>query len=252
MQDQSSGSFVRDDLDSQGEMLLARMIAGSAEHSTRPVRLEFYLPTALFDHRVEQWRIGPPDQAVCIGLEIPTVVRSLDRLTTATSRDHWYRRWDKRNAHDPSFWIHQRADNHGDVQWGPDHIALDSYADVNDLYRHLNAVMADLSCAQACCLASRSESRRHPIDGLGVSVRAGIPIALWCRAKVPHEELATAFADLIAVQSADDLPGRVHELRLTGMADWHNDVVILYDDPNRVVLPSSSIEPFNQLRGANV
>ncbi|MDG6108259.1 caspase family protein [Dactylosporangium aurantiacum] len=189
---------------------------------TQPV-IEFVLPQELWDLDVEEWRIGP--QRSKIGLQYPTVVRSLERLRQVESHQRWQQQWAA------------AATQLGDR--GRPRITC----------RSCNAAMNTLAFQDflhrtdqhgAVVLLERHGRGGRNRESLRAGLAAGVPgflllrpgasvVAEACRGDRFHRKIAESFA----AGTAAELPHLTLRLRRSARPPFDQGFVLLWDDPGR-------------------
>ena len=192
---------------------------------TGSVALEFVLPRQLLGLPVHRWRLEPEaaDSRLLI-MDYEIAVRSLERMGAR----QWHRAWRIR-------WESLRADLSAHRFY---------YATSDDLEtRHrLDAILSDSqwNVVVLAGLPLSDSQRRGLLDPFAVAMRAGIPAVLW----QPHAspgEMQDFVGALAEGGDMDGLPARIRALTLkgfegnAGLADITRDLVLLWDDPSRLV-----------------
>nr|WP_037064625.1 hypothetical protein [Pseudonocardia acaciae] len=188
------------------------------------VGLEFVLPRELLSLPVYRWHkehdSGDP-YPLC--LAYPIVVRSLERMRSP----HWYRLWHQRwltLMNDPSAQIHFAV---------PEETAQ----------RHrIAAILADPQWAVMVLTEAPPPEPRPGADELTAALRSGLAALMWHPEGSP-EQLRKIVSQLAENGDLSEIPGRAHASRQALFKDLENttemklmrDLVILWDDPNRVV-----------------
>jgi hypothetical protein len=157
-----------------------------------------------------------------LGTVCAVVVRSLDRLDGQCSRELWHAKWGElqRRGH---------VYDHGSICW---------------ILGRTDTEVVELCAALA-----------HPVEDhevvLDAVFAAGTPVAVWCRPRSRHrgqaplEDVLTGFG-LLA------LPQRVMSLRIgaqhpaAGPGHAERDLVLLWEDPNRIPAEQEWHEPMLQ------
>ncbi|WP_410600795.1 SAV_2336 N-terminal domain-related protein [Amycolatopsis sp. lyj-90] len=186
-------------------------------------RLEFILPRSLLNLPVHRWRNASRSgthSPLCA--DYPVAVRSLERMRAR----HWHRSWQARWSQfeeDPSaerlYFVGQFGNTHP-----------------------IDAVLSDehwVSVALSAPPTQTIEPGREP-DDLTAALRSGIPLVLWNQQSVDIEWMRTIVRGLTEVDGLADLTSRIHKLRLEALAgtipSTALDLVLLWDDPRRVLL----------------
>lgn len=186
------------------------------------IAVEFVLPHALMDLRVERWR-KTAFQGVggVLGEDHHVVLRSLDRHDRRDLHGRWGSRW--------------RAfteGNAGRVHWFPE-----------DGRAHLlsEPPPAVVVLSEAPGSAQEEAWAHRRTDELGEALRAGAPIVLWDRRGLADTAFREELRDLLERHDARALPGVVKALRIAAAdrdaeanAVVGRHVALLWDDPDRM------------------
>lgn len=189
------------------------------------VALEFVLPRELLNLPVHRWHkehdTGDP-YPLC--LDYPIVVRSLERMQSPQWHRAWHQRW-WRLTNDPEAGIR--------------------FARPEDTAQphRLAAVLSD---PQWVSMVLSEEPARWPTPGtdeLTAALRSGLPALMW-HPEASAEGLREVVTQLVDDGGLRDLPGRAHASRRAlftapeGPAEIRmvRDLVVLWDDPHRVVI----------------
>lgn len=186
------------------------------------VVLEFLLPRGLLGLPVHRWRkehdTGDP-RPLCLDYQIR--VRSLERMRAA----HWHRVWRDRwhsLMEDPS----------------PSRIHFASGADGS----RVDAVLSDPHWVSMVLEAPADRPTGSGTDELIAALRSGLPMLIW-HPDLSPEELRQIVDWLVESGGLVDVPQRAQEARRAALGagslpidvDVAKDVVVLWDDPSRVV-----------------
>ncbi|MGH3773953.1 MAG: hypothetical protein ACRDRW_21605 [Pseudonocardiaceae bacterium] len=189
--------------------------------------LEFVLPRALLTLPVHLWHkehdSGDP-RPLC--LDYPVVVRSLERMRSSQWHRVWHQRW-QTLMNDPSAArVHfgQSADTGG--------------------HHRLAAVLSDPQWVLTVLTAAPPRQPRPGADELTAALRSGLPALVWHPDASPGV-LREVVAWLVADDGLSDLPGRAQASRQVAFrasaapfdVTIARDVVVLWDDPRRLVFP---------------
>jgi hypothetical protein len=190
------------------------------------IAIEFVLPRALLDLRVERWRKAA-FQGVggVLGEDHHVVLRSLDRHDRRDLHGRWGSRW--------RAFTEGKA---GRVHWFPE-----------DGRAHLlsEPPPAVVVLSEAPGSAWRDGTARRRTDELGEALRAGVPIVLWDRRGHADPAFRAELRSLLERHDARGLPGVVRALRIAA-ADRDAEanavvgphVALLWDDPDRMPVAS--------------
>ncbi|HUR02143.1 MAG TPA: hypothetical protein VM347_06375, partial [Nonomuraea sp.] len=197
---------------------------GAWSDQSAAVTLEFSLSRQLLQLPIYSWSkehsSGHPRP---LALDYSLIIRSLERMNTK----HWYRswrvRWDSMLENPAAERIHPL----GAPQTGEnpiDAVLSDS--------RWIGLVMDEPPSV-------RPESRAAP-EPLTAALRAGLPLVLWHPSAAPED--VRALVDRLAGGPGGvlDLPEQRRVAHLSADADdLVRDLVVLWDDPNRIFLSSN-------------
>ncbi|WP_460356041.1 VMAP-C domain-containing protein [Actinoallomurus acanthiterrae] len=193
--------------------LIREAVSGWASQFNDPLTIEFVLPSELINLDVDQWLREPPDdQSVPIGAEFEVVVRSRDRL----SETSWHHAWRRRSR--------MLADPSHDCRIHP------TPPDMNGDPRKFR-VYLDQATAVACILDS-SPDEEPGRSQLKASLRAGLPVVLWCR----DRRSAADFGAAVAAINARRLPPEIKRLRQNAIiaegtgSTYGQHISLLWDD----------------------
>ncbi|WP_326915966.1 hypothetical protein [Actinophytocola sp.] len=202
------------------------------------VTLEFLLPRQLLHLAVHHWSkehtSGNPSP---LRLDYPIMLRSLERMKTR----HWHRVWRDRwrsMQHNPS----------------PARVHFGVLANAGIPHR-VDALLRDPQWV-SMVLASPPPSEPRPgLDELAAALRSGLPVVIW-HPDAPPEDVRRIVDWLTDSDGLVDLPARSHKSRLSEFlpdpapfnVDVARDLVILWDDPTRIVAFDQPLIPSRQLR----
>lgn len=198
--------------------LAADAEAAWAEHSGA-LALEVLLPRDLLDLPVHRWRQEPElGSGRPLALDYAITVRSLERMR----RPMWHRRWRLRwssMAGDPS----------------PDRVYFAGQEDIEAPDR-FEAALTDERWA-AVALGGGMRELWLP------AMRAGVPVAFW-HPEASAASVREAVGSLVERDGLADLPLRTRSARLAeDFREITRDLVLLWDDPNRLVFDGGPDEP---------
>ncbi|WP_244211300.1 effector-associated domain 2-containing protein [Amycolatopsis kentuckyensis] len=190
------------------------------------VVVEFVLPRALLNLPVHSWATerasGAPKP---LYLSYQTVVRSLERMSAPRWHRVWRQRWESWVS-DPSF----------------ERVYFCRAGDRRDPLR-LEAILSHEQWAMTVLTESPPVSAISGQDELLPALRTGVPVIVW-HPSAPSEVVREVVA-LLAESSGGlgDLPALVRESRLdalrnppsSGDGGALTDLVVLWDDPNRLL-----------------
>jgi len=189
--------------------------------------LEIVLPRALLNLPVHRWykerRTGNP-RPLC--LDYPIVVRSLERMRSPYWHRAWRRRWCSM-VEDPS----------------PARVHFARPADIDEPYR-IDAILSDPRWLLLALAAPPAAQPLPGTDEFTAALQAGLPGLVWHPVSTP-DELREVVAALVQDRDLIDLPARLQarrqsEFLQSGAAENVRDLILLWDDPNRLVLLDQS------------
>ncbi len=196
---------------------LARTAAG-----VQPV-IEFVLPQELWDLDVEDWRIGP--QRSKIGLQYPTVVRSLERLQQVESHHRWQQQWAAAATH-----LGDRGRPR--IACRSCNAAMNALAFQDFLHRtdqHGAVVLLERRGRDGRIRESLRAGLAAGVPGF-LLLRAGAsPAAEACRGHRFHRKIAES----LAARTTTELPHLTLRLRRSSRPPFDQGFVLLWDDPGR-------------------
>jgi hypothetical protein len=185
------------------------------------VALEFVLPRALLNLPVHRWHreydSGTPRP---LAVDYVIVVRSLERMNSRHWHRVWHMHWDALMA-DPS--------------------ATRVYFENGDDSSDLDLVLSEPEWGLVVLAAAPSPEPPTGADSLTAALRSGIPAVLWhpCAEPDTLRELVAKFTE---GEGIGDLPMRAKDARrpaqqdpVSSFEDVMRDLVILWDDPSRLV-----------------
>ncbi|MEV6877019.1 hypothetical protein [Amycolatopsis sp. NPDC051128] len=190
------------------------------------VAVEFVLPRALLNLPVHSWtteRASGSPKPLYLGY--PTVVRSLERMSSPRWHRVWRQRW-KSWTRDPSF----------------ERVYFCRTGDRRDRLR-LEAILSNEQWAMTVLTESPPVSAISEEDELLPALRVGVPVIVW-HPSAPSEVVREVVAWLAESSGGlGDLPALARESRLdalrnplsSGDGGAITDLVVLWDDPNRLL-----------------
>jgi hypothetical protein len=205
------------------------LVAGAEEawsEVAAEVMVEFVLPRALLNLPVHAWATerasGSPKP---LFLSYPTVVRSLERMSSPRWHRVWRQRWESWSR-DPSF----------------ERVYFCDAGDSRDRLR-LEAILSSGQWAMTVLTESPPVRAISGQDELLPALRAGVPVIVW-HPSAPSEVVREVVAWLAESQGGlGDLPALARESRLNTLLNPPSrgdggvlaDLVVLWDDPNRLL-----------------
>lgn len=203
-----------------------------------PALVEMFLPYRLLSSDVELWPVRKGRWGSSpIGLELPVVLRCIERVAIKEIRKHWQTSW-------PIGADGSQAANVR-VKW---------MADPPPAYQALYAELR-MQGAAPCLLFGASATQIA--DGVWrASIEAGVAIALWVRPGPAAGyqlllELANVLSDrphpleTCTVDEVKALPSRIlaHRMNAAAATGTAMPVCLLWDDPHRIPRLPRSVEP---------
>jgi NTP-dependent ternary conflict system VMAP-like protein len=188
------------------------------------VRVEFFLPRSLMDYAVEDWL---DDDGVTLGSRFVVLVRDRDRLRNEIVWPVWKRKWNH---------LMGGRNGHG----GP----LSGWITCNDALCRSGELSHKLLGDEFVSLGMTFPPGVLRIE-LEEALKAGLPAAVWPRARCPHpvpvtggeDCLGTAFQDSVLLALGDrdvaDLPLAVQQLRRAANGGAGPGVALLWDNAAR-------------------
>jgi len=201
--------------------------AAEVAWSTRDAEavLEFVLPRVLLDLPVHAWNtqrdIGEPQP---LYLTYPTVIRSLERMSSPRSHRVWRRRW-AAWTQEPSF----------------ERVYFCDREDTEDHHR-LDAILSDEQWLMTVLTGTPPVSPIPGRDELFAALRAGLPVIVW-HPTVSSEVVREVVAWLAGSDDLGNLPALTRKHRLDALGNRSSspddgvigDLVVLWDDPSRTL-----------------
>ncbi|MGM1061830.1 effector-associated domain 2-containing protein [Saccharothrix sp. Mg75] len=202
------------------------------------IRIEFVLDYENLNLDVDQWPWeNDPFLAQPMGCRYPVVVRSLERMTTRRYHREWRQRWDELARQLAGARTLDRAATCR-AQSGAE-------AGLRALQTRFNRERGLVSLVLSAPPRTGATGR----DEVAVGVKAGVPLILWHRDDCGSAEFADLVESLLHDQDEDHLLERVRLARTTAYAEGParrhvgQALTVLYDDPRRLVVPSSPGPP---------
>jgi hypothetical protein len=209
--------------ESEVRSLLGTILNEPRLASADELTMEFFLPGPLINQPVDQWHIGLG--GIVLGVQYPTVVRSLDRIRHArNARNAWRAKWAKVSAIE----FH---DGGTAVDW----LSGDPLEPPDRLFVKLTEHTAPI------CLLLESTPVPGQCDALLAALRAGIPAVLWSRR--PMVDIRAELSILMPRTGPirlRELPMRVFEFRREAVVNGADNqhlgyhLTLLWDDADRI------------------
>ncbi|HKS47756.1 MAG TPA: hypothetical protein VJT49_22115 [Amycolatopsis sp.] len=197
------------------------------------IRVEFILSSELLNLAVDQWQ-WETDTAVPepVGCRFPVVVRSLDRMTAGKWHGSWRTRWRE---------LQQQLEGDGTIPVGSCH------QPANDDLRKLTAVFEQDPRLVSLILGAPPEAGLPGQGQVLVGLRAGIPVMVWHRRDCGSREFIETVEKLLHADGPSHLLERARFVRASALAEGADHVgsqlTILWDDPDRLVVPRDAAPP---------
>jgi hypothetical protein len=211
------------DLPAEVDRRLAAVLAAHASDAN-DVLVECILPKALGNLPVDQWPVGPAlgAEPQPLGARHPVVLRSWERGVDRALRPYWNRKSKRLRAH-------------GHLSDAKAVFFLDRPEP------DLAALGAQLWEEPRTCFMQEFPPSEEPglaADELGMALRMGLPVAVWCRPGFdPRRE--GRLDEILDVSSVAELPGLIHRLRREaahapgGAAHPGAHLALLWDEAGR-------------------
>jgi hypothetical protein len=207
---------------------VAKMISAAEEawsKSDAEVVLEFVLPRDLLALPVHTWSterdFGAPQP---LYMSYPTVIRSLERMTSRRSHRVWRRRW--------ASWTREPS------------VERVYFCDREDAEEHqrLDAILSDERWLMTVLTATPPTSAVPGRDELFAALRAGLPVIVW-HPTVSSEVVREVVTWLADSDDLGNLPALTRKHRLDALRNRSSspdggilgDLVVLWDDPSRML-----------------
>ncbi|MGW4058483.1 VMAP-C domain-containing protein [Amycolatopsis sp. NPDC004747] len=210
------------------ETEVAKVISAAEEswsESDAEAVIEFVLPRGLLDLPVHTWRtereFGGPQP---LYMSYPTVIRSLERMSSRRSHRVWRRRWASWTA-EPSV----------------ERVYFCDPADTED-QQQIDAVFSDERWLMTVLTTAPPSNPIPGRDELFAALRAGLPVVVW-HPTVSSEGVREVVTWLAGRHDLGNLPTLTRKHRLDALRNRSSspdggilgDLVVLWDDPNRML-----------------
>jgi hypothetical protein len=206
--------------------------------------IEFILSNELLNLAVDQWQ-WETDSPVPepVGCRFVVAVRSLERMKSGKWHASWRTRWKELK--------HQLSDE-GTIS-------------AESSYRHGTSATTGLHGMTAAfeqnprlvslVLDDPPMLGRTGQDQLTVGLRAGIPVIVWHRENCDSEEFTVTAKKLLHDDGPGHVLARARMLRASALAEGPdanhvgNHLTVLWDDPERIIVPLAPASPEEVIRG---
>ncbi|WIV61285.1 effector-associated domain 2-containing protein [Amycolatopsis nalaikhensis] len=210
----------------EGEV--AKVISAAEEawaETDADVVIEFVLPRGLLGLPVHTWsterHLGAPQP---LYLTYPTVIRSLERMSSRRSHRVWRRRW--------SSWTQEPS---------VERVYFCEHGDTRDHHR-LDAILSDERWLMTVLTGTPSATPIPGRDEFFAALRAGLPIIVW-HPTVSSEVVREVVTWMAGSDDLGNLPALTRKHRLDALRNRSSspdggiigDLVVLWDDPNRML-----------------
>jgi hypothetical protein len=219
------------------EDVVAKVISAAEEawsENDAEVVLEFVLPRVLLDLPVHTWSADRDfGESQPLYMAYPTVIRSLERMSSRRSHRVWRRRWASW-AQEPSF----------------ERVYFCEHGDTKDHHR-LDAILSDERWLMTVLTETPPANPIPGRDELFAALRAGLPVIVW-HPTVSSEVVREVVALLAGSDDLGNLPALTRKHRLDALRNRSSspdggiigDLVVLWDDPSRLLpLGDRGIDP---------
>jgi hypothetical protein len=207
------------------------------------IRIEMVLSGELLNLEVDQWawEVDSPLPPVPIGCRYLFAIRSLERMQSGKYHRSWHQRWSvltgqlKNGAIPPESGRRVAQDDSirmlvADFETNPDVVSL--------------------------MLSKPPDPGQDGGSEVLVGLRAGLPIIVWSREDCDSEEFLTTVQDLLHGDGPGDVLQRMRQIRTTAYRSHSGHVghhlALLWDDPERQVVPADLSPPPRDPREASV
>jgi hypothetical protein len=203
------------------------------------IHVEFILSVELLNLEVDQWQwetesIVPEP----VGCRFSVVVRSLDRMKSGKWHGPWRSRWRE---------LQRQLEEDGMIAPGACH-----QPESGDLWK-LTSVFERDARLVSLVLADPPEKGGSGEGQVLVGLRAGIPVIVWHRRDCGSRQFLDTVKELFRGDSDGNLLQRARFVRASALAEGADHVgkhlTILWDDPERIVVPQDPAPPEPVVRG---
>jgi NTP-dependent ternary conflict system VMAP-like protein/effector-associated domain 2 (EAD2)-containing protein len=205
------------------------------------IHIEFVLDEPeLSTLAVEDWPWDDGPYADTLGRRYVVVLRSADRMRVGRYRRDWERRW--------SVLVTQLGRS-GRV---PAEYGLHGAGNDDTGLRRLAGLLSQRRDAASLVLSAAPRPENAGQDEAAIALRAGVPLVVWHRDHGRTRFVGEIDALLHGSDDSDHLLERFRNARIdayaNGLQDSHvgSGLAVLYDDPNRTVIPSQPAPPVEQ------
>jgi hypothetical protein len=218
---------------------LAEKVEGDWAHHGAEIRIDFVLSRELLHLDVDQWPWETESRTpLPLGCHFPVAVRSLERMKLRKWHRAWYTRWSE---------LMDQAGNGGPIAvesgyWN----CLGEPPTLRELtsrFESMPRLIAFVLAEPPHTLVGDGD------DEIAVGLRAGFPIMIWHRDDCRSEEFLQTVNEILHAKDASHLLERLRLVRLDafgrGPSEEHvgDRLVMVWDDPDRLVVPGSAAAP---------
>ncbi|HET6503911.1 MAG TPA: hypothetical protein VFG87_24445 [Amycolatopsis sp.] len=203
------------------------------------IHVEFVLSVELLNLEVDQWQ-WETDSSVPepVGCRFSVVVRSLDRMKAGKWHGSWRSRWRE---------LQRQLEEDGMIAPGAWH-----QPESGDFLK-LTSVFEQDAGLVSLILADPPEEGGSGARQVLVGLRAGIPVIVWHRRDCGSRQFLDTVDKLFRGDSHGNLLQRARFVRASALAEGAdhvgNHLTILWDDPERIVVPQDPGPPEPVMRG---
>lgn len=202
------------------------------------IRIEFVLDYENLNLDVDQWPWENDEfMAQPMGCRYPVVVRSLERMAMRKYHREWRQRWDELTG--------QLGRAGGLAHTATCRASSEGEQGLRELLTRFNRERGLVSLV----LSAPPKQEHAGRDEIAAGVKAGVPLAVWHRHDCGTPEFAEVVESVLHGQDELHLLERVRLARTTAFAEGPGRrhvgeaLTILYDDPERLVVPSQPGPP---------
>ncbi len=202
------------------------------------IRIEFVLSGELLNLDVDQWPSeldDTPLPPLPLGCRYNVAIRSLERMQTGKWHRSWHMRWRVLVGQLKSGVITRES--------------VRQFASDTGL-REMVADLETNPAVVALTLRQPPDSAAQGGDEVFVGLRAGLPCFVWSREDCSSEDFLVAVSEILHGDGPGDILNRVKLLRTAAYRSHAGHVghhlAVLWDDPDRLVVPADSGPPRGQ------
>ncbi|MEU4765267.1 hypothetical protein AB0H12_18610 [Actinosynnema sp. NPDC023794] len=225
-----------DEVKKQVAALIERVEDDWAQYSP-DIRIEFVLDYENLNLDVDQWpweNSEDDDVVVPMGCRYPVVIRSLERMATRKYHREWRQRWAELTG--------QLGRAAGLAHTSTCRALSGTEQGLRELVTRFNTERGLVSLVLSAPPSPETAGR----DEVAVGVKAGVPLVVWHRHDCGTPEFGDVVESVLHGQDELHVLERVRLARNTAFKERHHvggALTILYDDPERIVVPSQPGPP---------